>query len=483
MRFPIQKLLVFCIPLILVLPTQAEAALTYVGGVSGSGTGATYNISLTSLTGGSGSTALEGDIVVVITGWASTANGNPGVTTAGYTEEPGSTDLYSNDTRDANVSANWKIMGSTPDTSVTVSGFNNAANGGGTVVQVWRGVDQTTPMDATVTTTSASNQSASSPDSPSITPVTSGAYVISAGLGTDDTTPLTKTAPSGYSNAVAVTGTGSTMSVTVGIASKAWSSGAENPAAWTGGETSTSDSWAAFTIALRPAFAPTVTTQAESSVTQTTVTVNGNITSTKGISPTIRGFAWGTNANLSGGDTATTTENGTFSAGAFTGSLSSLTCNTTYYSRPYATNSIGTGLGTIDSFTTSSCVSTPTVTTNFAGSINFNSANLVGSITATGGADATQNGFAYGTDSTLATVIATTTLGGFTGTGAFNGGIGGLSNDITYYFRAYATNTGGTGYGSIISFVTGNSTPSRKIRLLEGFSIKFFNGKIVLFGN
>lgn len=463
-------------------PSNAEAALTYVGGASNSGTGSTYSVSLTSLTGGSGSSAQAGDIVIVITGWASTANGNPGVTTTGYTEEPSSTDLYSNDTRDANVSANWKIMGSTPDTSVTVSGFNNAANGGGTVVQVWRGVDQTTPMDTTVTTTSASNQSASSPNSPSITPVTTGAYVLSGGLGTDDTTPLTKTAPTGYTNAVTVTGTGSTMSVTVGIASKAWTSGAENPAAWTGGETSTSDSWGAFSIALRPAFAPTVTTQAESSVTQTSATTNGNITSTGGISPTVRGFAWGTNSTLTGGDTATTTENGTFSTGAFTGSLSSLTCNTTYYARPYATNSIGTGLGTIDSFTTSSCVSAPTVTTSFA-SAQAATANLVGTITATGGENATQNGFAYGTNSTLSTVIATTTLGGFTGTGAFNEVVAGLSADTTYYFRAYATNSGGTGYGTISSFVTGNTTPARKMRLFEGFTIKLFEGRLVLFGS
>lgn len=232
----------------------AEAAtLSYVGGTSCSGTGSTYSCSLTSLTGGSDSSAAAGDIVIVITGWASTANGNPGVTTSGYTEVPGSTDLYSNDTRDANVSANYKVMGASPDTSVTVSGFNNAANGGATVVQVWRGIDQTVPMDATVTTATGGN--ASSPDSPSITPVTSGAVVLSAGLGTDDTTPLTKTAPTGYGNAVTTTGTGSTMSVTVGIASKAWSSGAENPAAWTGGETSTSDSWGAFSIALRPASA------------------------------------------------------------------------------------------------------------------------------------------------------------------------------------------------------------------------------------
>ncbi|MDI6733945.1 MAG: hypothetical protein QMD50_00420 [Patescibacteria group bacterium] len=227
------------------------ATLEYVGGASGTGTGATYSVSLTGLTGGIGSSAAAGDLVIVVTGWASAADGNPGVTTpTGYTEVY---DLYKSDTRDVNMSVNWKIMGGTPDTSVTVSGHNNAANGGATVVHVWRGVDSTTPMDVTPPTgVTAAN--ASSPDSPSITPVTSGAYVLSVGMGTGDTTPLTKTAPTGYGNALSVAGNGSTMSIIANIASKVWSgSGAEDPAAWTGGETSTSDSWAAGTLAIRPA--------------------------------------------------------------------------------------------------------------------------------------------------------------------------------------------------------------------------------------
>jgi hypothetical protein len=110
---------------------------------------------------------------------------------------------------------------------------------------------------------------------------------------------------------------------------------------------------------------PTVTTQSASSVTATSAVLNGNITDTGGASPTVRGFAWGTNANLSGGDTATTTENGTFTTGAFTGNPGTLTCNTTYYSRAYATNSAGTSYGAISSsFTTSACQVAPTTTLN-----------------------------------------------------------------------------------------------------------------------
>ncbi len=105
-----------------------------------------------------------------------------------------------------------------------------------------------------------------------------------------------------------------------------------------------------------PATVPTVTTQSASTVGQTSATLNGNITATGGANATVRGFAWGTGATLSGGDTATTTENGSFSTGAFTNSSLTLVCNTTYYSRAYATNSAGTSFGAISaSFTTTAC--------------------------------------------------------------------------------------------------------------------------------
>lgn len=99
-------------------------------------------------------------------------------------------------------------------------------------------------------------------------------------------------------------------------------------------------------------------------------------------------------------------------------------------------------------------VSVPTVTSDAATSITSSSATLNGNITATGGNDATQHGFAYGTDPTLATVIATSTLGSKTGTGTFSDAISSLSDSTVYYFRAYATNSAGTGYGTIANFTT-----------------------------
>lgn len=250
---------------------EAQAAtLTYVGGASCTGTAATYSCSLTGLTGGVGSSAQTGDLVIVVTGWTSTADGNPGVDTAGYTEING-VDYFANDTRDANVSFNYKIMGAIPDTSVTVRGFNNAANGGATVVQVWRNADQTTPLD--VAMTAVTNNNGARPDSPSITPLTSGAVVLSAGFGTGDTTPLGFTAPTGYGNAVTAQGAGSSYGANAVVASKSWAGGAEDPAAWTGGETTTSDSRGAASIAIRPGNNPPVLTVTQPDGVGDTVTV------------------------------------------------------------------------------------------------------------------------------------------------------------------------------------------------------------------
>lgn len=225
----------------------AQAQLAFVGGTTGTGEASDYTISLTSLTGGSGSAPSANDIVIVVSGWGSAADGDPGVTTTGYTEEY---DLYANDTRDANLSVAWKIMGATPDTSVDVSCIGNGNCTA--VVHVWSGVDTTTPMDVAVPT-GLTGINGARPDSPSITPVTAGAVVITAGLGTGDATPADFTAPSGYGNALSQANPSEFGAIAV-IASIAWSgSGAEDPGAWTGGESTTSDSRAAGTLALRPA--------------------------------------------------------------------------------------------------------------------------------------------------------------------------------------------------------------------------------------
>lgn len=128
--------------------------------------------------------------------------------------------------------------------------------------------------------------------------------------------------------------------------------------------------------------------------------------------------------------------------------------------------------------------SAPTVTSNTA-SAGVSSASLAGEITATGGADATVRGFAWGTVSTLSggdTSTTSDTVGQPFGVGTFGQNLINLLANNVYYFRAYATNANGTGYGSITSFTTSTDTTVRRMmRLFEGFVIKLFSGRIILF--
>lgn len=224
-------------------------ALEYVGGVTAVNTAgtSTYSVSLTSLTGGIASSAAEDDIVIVVAGWTGNNDGDPGVTTSGYTEL---CDLVQNDSQGyANCSVNYKVMGAAPDTSVTVKG-EAVANGGGCCIHVWRGVDTATPID--VTTTTATGINARMVNSPAITPATSGCIILSAGWSTEDSNPATPALaePSGFANklqALARFGVGVLGSY------DGWSSGSYDPAHWGSSGFSGFDCWVAATVALRPA--------------------------------------------------------------------------------------------------------------------------------------------------------------------------------------------------------------------------------------
>ena len=191
---------------------------------------------------------------------------------------------------------------------------------------------------------------------------------------------------------------------------------------------------------------PTVTTGSSSSVMPTTVTLGGNITDLGGENNTVRGVQYGTTASYG----SSSSESGDFSTGAFTIDLTGLICNTTYHYRAYSTNSFRTGFGSDDTFTTSPCVS-PSITTGSASSITNTTATLGGTIVDVGVANPTIRGFQYGTTTSYG---STTNESGDFSTGAYTLGITGLSCYTTYHFRAYATNSNGTTYGSDNTFTT-----------------------------
>lgn len=153
--------------------------------------------------------------------------------------------------------------------------------------------------------------------------------------------------------------------------------------------------------------------------------------------------------------------------------LSSLTPATTYHFRVSSGDASYNRATSSDyTFTTASSASAPTVTSSAASSLDRTSVTLNGSISSTGGENATARGFAYGTSNTLSSVIATTSSSGSYSTGSFSESVSSLTCETTYYFRPYASNSAGTAYGSITSFTTsacatsggGSSSGARAMR-------------------
>ncbi|MEY4278670.1 MAG: hypothetical protein RL377_674, partial [Bacteroidota bacterium] len=88
--------------------------------------------------------------------------------------------------------------------------------------------------------------------------------------------------------------------------------------------------------------------------------------------------------------------------------------------------------------------------TTGAYSITSNTANSGGVINSDGGSSITSRGIVWGTSAGSSTYSVTSG----TGVGTFTSAMTGLTSGVTYYVRAYATNSLGTKYGSEISFNT-----------------------------
>ncbi len=189
---------------------------------------------------------------------------------------------------------------------------------------------------------------------------------------------------------------------------------------------------------------PTVNTGTSSDVSSTGATLSGSVISDGGRIVIVRGFYYGTDSdNLMQSvqsDNATDT---------FIGSITGLAANTTYYYKAYATNSAGTAYGEIRSFTTTEAT-VPIVTTGKSISITTSGATLNGNVISDGGVTVTACGFLYGTSEDN---LSQTVQSG-NGTGSYTNTLTDLNSYTTYYYRAYATNSAGTAYGEVRSFIT-----------------------------
>ena len=197
------------------------------------------------------------------------------------------------------------------------------------------------------------------------------------------------------------------------------------------------------------ALAPTLVTSVITTITASSASGGGNITSDGGGVVTARGVCWSTTTNPTIADSKTSNDSG---VGSFISLMTGLTSGTTYYVRAYAINSQGTSYGNQESFTTTLVVTQATVTTTAAANISTSGATLGGNVTADGNASVTERGVVYATAQNPTTANSKVAIG--TGTGSFISNVTGMTSGTTYYVRAYAINSQGTSYGNQESFTT-----------------------------
>jgi len=193
---------------------------------------------------------------------------------------------------------------------------------------------------------------------------------------------------------------------------------------------------------------PTLTTVSVLSILPNSATSGGNITFDGNSPVTARGVVWGTSPDPTIDlPTKTTDGNG---IGSFTSNLTDLLDNTTYYVRAYATNAQGTAYGNEINFNTLE-LSVPNLITAAITDILQNSASSGGNITFDGNSSVTARGVVWGTSPNPTIELPTKTSDG-NGAGYFTSKLTNLVENTTYYVRAYATNTEGTGYGNELTF-------------------------------
>jgi uncharacterized protein (TIGR02145 family) len=114
----------------------------------------------------------------------------------------------------------------------------------------------------------------------------------------------------------------------------------------------------------------------------------------------------------------------------------------------------------------------PVVTTAALTNITTDGATGGGSIVSDGGAAVTASGLVWSKTNATPT-IEDSVVSGTTSSGTFTNEITGLDFNTSYYVRAFATNSVGTGYGSVVTLSTVNDT--NKVRFT-------YNGVEVVYG-
>jgi uncharacterized protein (TIGR02145 family) len=197
-----------------------------------------------------------------------------------------------------------------------------------------------------------------------------------------------------------------------------------------------------------PLTMPTLTTNAVTNITTNSAISGGNVSNSGNGTISARGVCWNTSMYPTLQNCIDSTSNGS-GLGSFTSNITGLVEGVTYYVRAYAKNEEVTGYGNQVSFST---LSLPTLITSSVTNISYTNATSGGNVTNAGGSTVTAKGVCWSTLPNPTTSDPHTNDG--SGIGSFVSDITGLTQNTTYYVRAYATNSVGTAYGNQVSFTT-----------------------------
>lgn len=195
-------------------------------------------------------------------------------------------------------------------------------------------------------------------------------------------------------------------------------------------------------------YVPTVTT-AEPTLSGTSISVVVTITNYGPESIKTKGFVYSTsNITPTISNSKATSTN---TASSFTTTLTGATAGAKYYVRAFATTDNGnTSYGAVKSITVPSSTSKPTVTT---GTVTRSGSTITakGTITNSGSSSITERGFLYSTTNSSPTISGSNVSKASGGSSTSLSASISASSGTTYYVRAYAVNSYGEGYGSVVT--------------------------------
>lgn len=190
-------------------------------------------------------------------------------------------------------------------------------------------------------------------------------------------------------------------------------------------------------------------TKIVSNITYNSATCGGQVNNDGGYNVTARGVCWNSVGSPTINNNKTINGTGT---GSFSSNLTSLSPNTNYFVRAYATNSFATYYGNEVSFTTIILPTIPKVTTTSITTITPFSAQGGGNVTDIGGAPVTSRGICWSLYQNPTLSNSFTKDG--SGLGTFSSNLTNLAPNTIYYVRSYASNSFGTAYGNQVNFTT-----------------------------